>query len=159
MIAGGAFLRSRSVTGGIGVLVNSSVLLSGVISVPRYPYSPRLTTDDPLEAVENLSDGSSDTLRRSDVVADNFRDKEPLLESTDDFLSLLAGDKVIEGFLDPEARLDPCSTIDILLSATNDGRLISGRIAGRIGPADSRNLDRPIGCDLASGNEPVGLLI
>ena len=90
---------------------------------------------------------------------DDFREEvETFLESMDSFLSLLAGDRVSEGFLDPDTLLTPCSTIDILLSATNDGRLSSGMTTGRTGCADSRRGDRPSGWDLAKGNDPVGLL-
>jgi hypothetical protein len=65
----------------------------------------------------------------------------------------------MEAFRGDEVRLEPYSTIDIRLSATSDGRRISGTSTGFCGAVDSLRRESPKGCDLASGNEPVGLLI
>lgn len=160
-IEGGAFLLSRSVTGAVGVLPTStsSSGASLVISSARYPYSPKLTIDDCLEAFEDLREPSTETLCTSRKPPDDFLATDPFLESADNFLGgVEAGDNVADGFLDPDIRLGPFSTIDILLSATNDGRRSSGTGIDWTGAADSRRRDRPIGWDLASGNEPVGRL-
>jgi len=129
--------------GAIGVLpTSSSIGALFVISVARYPYSPKLTIEECLDADEDFRDRSIEILCTSSKFTDSLREEdEAFLDSTDSFLSLLPGDKVSEGFLDPDIRLAPCSTIDILLSATNDGRLSSGMATGRTGAADSRRGD------------------
>jgi hypothetical protein len=128
--------------------------------VARYPYSPRLTTEDCLDALDDLRDPSIEILSTSNKFPDDFFAEEPFLESLDNLRGgVEAGDKVEEGLRVADIRLAPFSTMDILLSATIDGRLSSGTTTGVIGLADSLRRDRPIGCDLASGKEPVGLLI